>query len=293
MVKFPIKIEASGCAKMGREVIQLKITKITVQKKNKSRFNVFIDRGNGEEFGFAIHEEVYIKSGIRKGMELTNEEMEEMKLEDQFQKGLSQAMNFLSYRMRSAEEIRAYLLKKEIEPSTIKAIIQRLEENGYVNDLEFAKMFIRSKITTTKKGPLALKQELKKKGVSDSLIEQAIETYSVEEQVEEATKLATKKAKQDKKLSENARKQKVAQFLQQKGFPWGVVEQAIENASLEKDEDEEREALDIQAIKAHRKYQKYEGWEYKQKMKQFLYRKGFPITLIEEWLDENAELIDR
>ncbi|WP_349409483.1 recombination regulator RecX [Pseudalkalibacillus sp. SCS-8] len=271
----------------------MKITKITVQKKNKSRFNVFIDRGNGEEFGFAIHEEVYIKSGIRKGMELTNEEMEEMKLEDQFQKGLSQAMNFLSYRMRSAEEIRAYLLKKEIEPSTIKAIIQRLEENGYVNDLEFAKMFIRSKITTTKKGPLALKQELKKKGVSDSLIEQAIETYSVEEQVEEATKLATKKAKQDKKLSENARKQKVAQFLQQKGFPWGVVEQAIENASLEKDEDEEREALDIQAIKAHRKYQKYEGWEYKQKMKQFLYRKGFPITLIEEWLDENAELIDR
>jgi regulatory protein len=164
---------------------------------------------------------------------------------------------------------------------------------GYLDDLEFAKMFIRSKITTTKKGPKALKQDLKQKGVTDPIIEEALTIYSEEEQVEEATNLVEKKVKQYKKLSETALKQKLVQVLQQKGYPWSITEQAIEKASLEKDEDEEREALDLQATKAHRKYAKLTGWEYKQKMKQFLYRKGFPIGLIEEWLEDNQDLNDQ
>jgi regulatory protein len=148
-------------------------------------------------------------------------------------------------------------------------------------------MFIRGKIASTKKGPKALKQELKRKGVIDAIIEEALTIYPVDEQVEEATNLVLKKAKQYSKLSENALKQKIAQLLQQKGYSWSVTEQAIGKASLEKDEDQEREALHVQAMKAHRKYEKYSGWEYQQRMKQFLYRKGFPVELIDEWLSEN------
>ncbi len=271
----------------------MKIGKITVQKKNKSRFNVFIDRGNGEEFGFSIDEEVYIKSGIRKGMELTEEHIEELLIEDQFSKGLNSAVHFLSYRMRSIQEVDQYLSKREIDPVTRKAVIGRLQEMGYLNDLDFAKMFIRSKIATTKKGPKALKQELHQKGVSGKTIEEALMVYPQDEQIEEATNLVQKKVKQYKKLSENALKQKLAQVLQQKGFSWSVIEQAIEKASLEKDEEEEREALELQAQKAHRKYGKFTGWEYKQKMKQSLYRKGFPMEMIEEWLDDNQDFNDQ
>lgn len=271
----------------------MKITKITVQKKNKSRFNVFIDRGNGEEFGFGIDEEVYIKSNIRKGTELTEKEVHSLQLQDQFQKGLNMSMNYLSYRMRSMDEIRQYLIKKEFESHTAEAVIERLKELGYLDDLEFAKMFIRSKVMTTKKGPKALKQDLKQKGVDDLTIENALTIYTEEEQVEEAATLVEKKAKQYKKLSEHALKQKIGQVLQQKGYAWSIIEQAIEKASLSKDEDEEREALNLQAEKAHRKYKTYSGWEYKQKMKQFLYRKGFPVNLIDEWLDENQDLNDQ
>ncbi|WP_408009413.1 recombination regulator RecX [Pseudalkalibacillus sp. A8] len=271
----------------------MKIAKITVQKKNKSRFNVYIDRGNGEEFGFGIDEEVYIKSGIRKGMELTDEQIEELLVEDQFSKGLNSAMHFLSFRMRSIEEVDRFLLKKEFDPVTRKAVIERLQVMGYLNDLDFAKMFIRSKISITKKGPKALKQELNQKGVDEKIIEEALTIYPHDEQIEEATNLVQKKAKQYKKLSENALKQKLAQVLQQKGFSWSVIEQAIEKASLDKDEEEEREALEMQAQKAHRKYSKFTGWEYKQKMKQSLYRKGFPIELIEEWLNENQDFNDQ
>ncbi|MCF6139308.1 recombination regulator RecX [Pseudalkalibacillus berkeleyi] len=271
----------------------MKITKITVQKKNKSRFNVFIDRGNGEEFGFGIDEEVYIQSKIRKGTELTEKEVKSLQLQDQFQKGLNMAMNYLSYRMRSMDEIRQYLIKKEFEPHTAESVIERIKELGYLDDMEFSKMFIRSKVMTTKKGPKALKQDLKQKGVDDLTIENALTIYTEEEQVDEATKLVEKKAKQSKKLSEHALKQKIGQVLQQKGYAWSIIEQAIDKASLSKDEDEEREALNLQAEKANRKYKQYSGWEYKQKMKQFLYRKGFPVNLIDEWLDENQDLNDQ
>ncbi|WP_257350834.1 recombination regulator RecX [Pseudalkalibacillus decolorationis] len=270
----------------------MKITKITVQKKNKSRYNVFVDRGNGEEFGFAIDEDVYIKSGIQKGMELTAKDVSELEAEDEVRKGFNLAVNYLSYRMRSYKEIVDYLKKKEVPAVAIEAIMERLQGFNYIDDLEFAKMFIRSKVATSQKGPKALVQELKLKGVPQTIIEEAIPVYPQEEQIESATKLAIKKAKQSQKLSEVAVKQKVGQILQQKGFAWNIIEQALEKASLEKNEDEEREALDIQAQKANRKYSKFSGREYKQKMKQYLYRKGFPLELIDEWLNNN-ELNDQ
>ncbi|WLD93970.1 recombination regulator RecX [Alkalihalobacillus sp. AL-G] len=270
----------------------MKITKITVQKKNKSRYNVYVDCGHGEEFGFAIDEDVYIKFGIEKGMELSAKEISELQSEDEVRKGFNQAVNYLSYRMRSCQEIVEYLKKKEVPTSAIEAIMKRLQELKYIDDLEFAKMFIRSKVTTSQKGPKALEQELKLKGVSEAIIEKAILVYPQDQQIESATKLAKKKAKQNQKLSEIAAKQKIGQLLKQKGFSWTIIEQAIEKASLQKDEQEEREALDIQAQKAHRKYRKFSGWEYKQKMKQQLYRKGFSIELIDEWLNE-TEISDQ
>ena len=44
-----------------REVsVLVKITRITTQKNNSERFSIFIDKGNGEEFGFGVDQDVLI-----------------------------------------------------------------------------------------------------------------------------------------------------------------------------------------------------------------------------------------
>ncbi|GAA3331694.1 hypothetical protein GCM10020331_089280 [Ectobacillus funiculus] len=42
------------------------ITKIQVQKNNKERYNIYIDKGSGEEYGFSVDGYTLVKYNLRK-----------------------------------------------------------------------------------------------------------------------------------------------------------------------------------------------------------------------------------
>src|SRR5690625_5674817 len=63
------------------------------------------------------------------------------------------AIQYLSYRQRSAYEIEQYLLKKEVEPKHIELVMDRLNNEKLLDDLEFAKTFVQERIRQKKKGP--------------------------------------------------------------------------------------------------------------------------------------------
>ncbi|MED2973086.1 recombination regulator RecX [Fictibacillus sp. B-59209] len=267
------------------------ITKITTQKKNSDRFNVFIDQGNGEEFGFSVDTDILIKYKLKKGLEINTQELSSVLYEDEIKKGFNKALQFLSFRMRSEKEVHDYLKKNEYEESVIQEVIKRLKEYKYLDDAEFAKMFVRTRKNTTSKGTGVIARELVQKGVSSGHMEAALREFPYEEQVESAIKFAAKKSNQSKGISSNERKNKISQQLLQKGYSWEVIEEALRTVDLESSDEEEREALLKHAHKAHRRYKKFSGLQYKNKMKQHLYGKGFPITLIDEILE--SELIDQ
>ncbi len=264
----------------------VKITRITTQKNNNERFSIFIDKGSGEEFGFGVDLDVLISFGLRKGVELDDDMLENIHFEDQVKKGMNYALNYLSYRMRSQKEVRDYLLKKEIPEGAFPSIFEKLERYGYVDDLEFAKAFVRTKINAGGKGPFVIGQELKQKGVNKAMTEKALEEYSYEKQVELAQSVAEKKANKLKKASSTELKQKVNQELRAKGFDRDIIQEVMDNIELEKGDDEEWEALVLQAQKAERRYSNLDRREFDHKMKQFLYRKGFPFPLINRYLEE-------
>ncbi len=72
-------------------------------------------------------------------------------------------------------------------------------EHQYVDDLEFAKAFVRTQISAGKKGPYNIKQELLQKDISDSNIEEALSLYKKEDQIEHAIQLGNKYAAKNKK----------------------------------------------------------------------------------------------
>ena len=118
------------------------ITKISVGKKNKSRYNIFIDKGNGEEFGFSVGEDVLIKMNLKKGKELDELDMIEIAFQDDIQKAYSLSLLYLSHRMRSEYEVSKYLKEKEYGDHVIKEVIHKLYGHGYLNDLEFAEALV-------------------------------------------------------------------------------------------------------------------------------------------------------
>jgi regulatory protein len=260
-----------------------KITKITVQQKNKERFNIFLD----EEYAFAVYEATLLKFQLVKGKELDELDMEEILFSDQINKAYNAAVHYLSFRMRTEKEIEQYLKEKEYEAFVIKEIVVKLKEQGYLNDREFAVAYIRTQVNTTLKGRGVMEQELLEKGINKGIIEESLETeYSVETELEHAVKLVLKYAPKYKKDSFKIMIQKVEQALIRKGYSFSVIKIAMEEAELEEDKSEEWDAIVKQAEKYHRKYSSLEGYEYKMKMKGALYRKGFSMDLIDRWLEE-------
>ncbi|MBS4209132.1 recombination regulator RecX [Bacillus sp. FJAT-50079] len=258
------------------------ITKVSTQKNSTDRYNVFID----EKFAFGVDEEVLIRFRLRKGKEVTELEITQMQYEDEIRKALNAAIYFLSFRMRSEAEIRTYLKKKEWEEPVIQAVLHKLNEQKYIDDLEFAAAYVRTQVNGGKKGPGTIKKELKQKGVEDQFIDEALSFYNEEQQIDDAIQLGNKVAKKNSSLAERIVKQKIEQFLLTKGFPFHIISIAMEEVEYEKDDDEEWKAMLIQGEKAHRRFHNFSGYEYEQKMKQSLFRKGFSIELIDRFLQE-------
>jgi regulatory protein len=86
------------------------------------------------------------------------------------QYAFNSAARYLSLRARSTKEIENYLTKKGFVSNIISQTILRLKELNFLNDEEFGKSFARSRQNYKGKSKYFISYELKKKGISDDII---------------------------------------------------------------------------------------------------------------------------
>ncbi|WP_243388073.1 recombination regulator RecX [Bacillus kexueae] len=262
------------------------ITKLEVQKYDTNRLNVYIDKGFGEEYGFSVHKDTMIKFGLRKGLELDEVDLIEIEYGDEARKAYNKAVEYLGYKMRTEEEVREHLLKKEYDEHIVEDVVNKLQKQGYINDEEYAFAFVRTQIRSNKKGPSVIRKELEGKGVHSTYIQAALKEFSEEKQVEIAYQLAEKFQKKTERLSFIQLKQKIEETLVRRGFSFKIIQIVFEMMPVEQSSDEEWEALKKNAEKAMRRYDRHDDYTKKLKVKQALYRKGFSLELIERYLEE-------
>lgn len=260
------------------------ITKIQSQKA-KGRYNIYLD----DEYAFAVDESLLIKHLLNKGTHITEEFQKQLEAEDNFSKAYTRALNYLSYSLRTEKQIRDDLTDKEYEEYADE-VLNRLKEQKLINDLEYAKSYIRTASSINRKGPRLIANELKSKGIADLLIEDAMVEYPYELQLENASVLISKRMKKVNKSSEREKLNKLNAYLYGKGFSNDVISEAFEQVNPEVDEDEEYDALIKQGDKAWRRYsRKATDYELIQKVKSFLYSKGYPTDLINKYIDMKSE----
>ncbi|MBS9334914.1 recombination regulator RecX [Fructobacillus sp. M1-13] len=253
-----------------------KITKIATQKR-AGRYNLELDG----RFAFGISENVLAKFGLMKGRELNKEEIERIKKADLVDQGLKVALNYLSPALRTQKQVEDRLKSKDIKEEVIDQVIDRLVDQQLVDDATYAKAYVNTKQVFSPKGPRAIAMDLKKAGVSENLIEDALTEYSEEDQLEVATKLAEKIARTHKRDSTRIRQQKTAQSLAQKGFSFDIASQAINGINIASNEEDERENAKKEAEKAIRRQRTGTPKERFYKVKSKLYAKGFDGETIE------------
>lgn len=257
------------------------ITKIEPQKR-KGRYNVYVN----DDFAFGVDEEVLIRFELTKGLHITQKFQNKIENEDSFAKAYQKTLNYLSYSLRTEKQIRDYLFKHELGHFS-ERIIGKLKESKLLDDLVYARSFVRSKANVNQKGPRNIEQELKQKGVDDEDILTALDEYSADQELENAVELAEKKWSKTKNSSEFETVRKIKKYLVNKGYSFEIADEAIDAIDTEKNEDEEYDALVKQADKAHRRYsRKHEGYELSQRLRRYLYSKGFPKELINRYFEE-------
>ena len=104
---------------------------------------------------------------------------------DDFEKFYKAAIRFLSFRPRSEKEMRDYLTrklskaksssagKKSAEEPLITRIIESLKRDKFINDEEFVRWWVEQRMLLKPKAWRVIKYELKQKGLSEELIEEA------------------------------------------------------------------------------------------------------------------------
>lgn len=263
------------------------ISRITTQKKNVHRYNVFVTKNGQESYLFSVDEDILIKHNIHKGMELTDEQVALFEEEDTVQFGYIRAIQYLSYRLRSIQEVEEHLQKLEVDESHIPQIIERLLKQKYLDDTAFANMFVKHRIQTSNKGPQMVFQELKAKGVHDQIAAKAIEAYTFDVQEKRAMKVAQKRMNRKGKESLHKKRQQTEATLYRNGFAQDVIQYVLGEFSSEANPDEEWESIQHQGNKLFRRHaQKWEGFELEQKVKEGLYRQGFSFEYIGKFIEK-------
>jgi regulatory protein len=203
-----------------------KISALKIQKRNKNRVSVYLD--GDYVFGLAK----IVAAWLKVGQEISKENIEELKAKDNEEVALQKAGKFLSYRPRSADEVRKNLKKHKFEDEIIEKVIDRMAHGGLVNDVNFAELWVENRSEFRPRGSRLLRMELLKKGITDDVIENATKDLNEDEL---AFRAARKQARKYKKLKWQEFRKKMNGFLARRGFDYGIISNVIPNVWEELD----------------------------------------------------------
>jgi len=178
----------------------------------------------------------------RKRPEIKNEEDRIIKdVEKSRRRTFDRAVNLLTYKPRSIQELRTRLLEKDWTNSEIvDAVIEKLKEYNYLNDAQFAKSFAASQIRQKPIGKRVLKMKLANKKLDKETVEAAVEKALEETPEEEIIERAIEKRlrlKGKPETREDAKK--FYDYLLRQGFSYDLVSKKMrEIASGNYDEEE-------------------------------------------------------
>ncbi len=204
------------------------ITSIEQQKKNKGRVSIYLDG----VFYCGMKAEVAAKMGLKVGEDCDEEKIESMQLETEKDEAMDRALTFLSHSIKTEKQIRDKLAEKGYTEAVKDYVIERLEEFGLVDDLEYCKTYINS---VKGRGERALRFELARRGVEKETIDEAFEGY--EENGDEAAEVARKYLR-GKELSRDVR-YKAVRYLMSKGYEYETAEAAVKEACGETGDEED------------------------------------------------------
>lgn len=195
------------------------VTRILKVRRERNRFEVYLD----DKPAFRISETILVKHGLHRGLDIDEDTVGRIVQADTRELAHQAAVNFISYRPRSSKEVLDKLVRKGFESDLARQVVDQLRELMLINDLEFARMFVRDKLRGKPIGKALLRKKLFEKGMSFQLTERILKEYITPEREQEAAQaLAERKFKVSRRrfsgLDLATQQKRLADYLLNRGF---------------------------------------------------------------------------
>ena len=205
----------------------MKITSLRPTQGRRKRIRVALDG----RFAFSLEAEVALKEGLRVGQEISDAEAEALTKLDSLQRCFNAAYSFLSYRPRSAAELRTRLFKRGCQESDVEHVISHLRQMGLVDDAAFARFWKENRESFRPRSQRLTQIELQQKGVDAAVAMQAVSTI---DDAESAYRAAAVKARRLPNTDYAAFRRRLGDYLKRRGFSYGVASKTVERLWKEK-----------------------------------------------------------
>jgi len=140
---------------------------------------------------------------------------------------------YCALRERSNKEVRKKLLELDVLEDKVQLIIEKLKDEGFLNENRYVSAYARGKFRNKKWGKKRIEMELKKQGIGEELLEKGLSEIENEDYLQVLDKLLIKKWRRlkakaddvgfsDKDLFSPAM-QKLVNYAMQKGFEYDII----------------------------------------------------------------------
>lgn len=148
---------------------------------------------------------------------------------DVLQRAKNYAFLLLKVRQRSEKEIQERLKKKKFDEDIIRQVLSFLKEKEFVNDTNFTKSWIESRLGK-RLGLRRIKQELKVKGIDRQTIERELqEAKKGYAESEIVLRLAKERLMRLKNIEPQKAKRRIFSYLARRGFSPEIIFDVINN----------------------------------------------------------------
>lgn len=238
---------------------------VKFKKIGKDKYKIYFE--NQE---LTLYEDVILKYNLISKKKIDLDLLDKVLESNKYYEMYNLALNYISFKMRSSNEIREYLLKKDASDEVVNKIINDFYNKNILNDKLYIASFINDSINLKNIGPLKIRSELIKNGFDENDIDNYLN--KIEESVwEEKIKKYIKKYLSNKKLSTNMIKLKILNDLNIKGYSKEMIYPLLESINLDDEANIKEEYK-----KAYKKYSvKYKDKELNNKITNYLIRKGY------------------
>jgi regulatory protein len=124
---------------------------------------------------------------------------------------------------RSRAELAKKLAKKHVPADIAQRVLDRFEEVGLVDDAAFARDWVESRQSGRGLARRALVVELRRKGVDQAVVEDAVGTVDAEAEEATARDLVRRKLPSLRRYDEQTVVRRLTGMLARKGYPPGVA----------------------------------------------------------------------